>query len=49
MTQMDFIHAYALLVAVSTPVSILVGMNGWLYMEGERGTLLLPAMGGGPT
>lgn len=45
---MDFLHAYALLVAVSAPVSVLFGMNVWLYLEGERGTLLLPGLGGWP-
>jgi len=45
---MDFANTYGLLVAVSAPVSILVGMNAWLYLRGERGTLLLPSLGGWP-
>ncbi|HUL56942.1 MAG TPA: hypothetical protein VLT60_08080 [Usitatibacter sp.] len=45
---MDFANTYGLLVAVSAPVSILAGMNVWLYLRGERGTLLLPALGGWP-
>ncbi len=45
---MDFLNAYSLLVAVSTPVSVLMGMNVWLYAAGERGTLLLPGPGLGP-
>jgi hypothetical protein len=48
MTQMDFANAYGLLVAVSTPVSVLTGMNLWLYLRGERGTLLLPGFGAWP-
>ena len=39
---MDFASTYGLLVAVSTPVSVLMGMNVWLYLRGERGTLLFP-------
>ena len=45
---MDFLHAYALLVAVSAPMSVLLGMNVWLYLKGERGTLMLPGVGGWP-
>jgi hypothetical protein len=36
MTHMDFLNAYSLLVAVSTPVSVLTVMNVWLYMAGDR-------------
>lgn len=46
---MDFANAYALLVVVSTPVSIVMGMNVWLYLEGERGTLVLPLLADWPS
>jgi hypothetical protein len=39
---MDYANTYGLLVAISTPVSILMGMNVWLWARGERGTLLFP-------
>jgi hypothetical protein len=43
---MDALHAYALLVAVSVPVSTLLAMNVWLYLAGERDTLMLPGLRG---
>ena len=39
---MNFIHEYALLAAVLAPVAVIVAMNVWLALAGERGTLLLP-------
>ena len=41
---MNFIQEYALLIAVATPVSVIVGIQVWLFMTGERGTLLLPSL-----
>ena len=41
---MNALHAYALLVAVSVPVSTLLAMNVWLYLAGERDTLMLPGL-----
>ncbi|HTS84488.1 MAG TPA: hypothetical protein VMG61_05235 [Usitatibacter sp.] len=46
---MDFANTYGLLVAVSAPVSVVLGMNVWLYLRGERGTLLLPTSEGWPS
>ena len=39
---MDFINEYALLFAVAAPVVAIVGLNVFLAVTGERGTLLLP-------
>jgi hypothetical protein len=39
---MNFINEYALLVAVSLPVVVIVGMQVALFIAGERGTGLLP-------
>lgn len=39
----NFFNEYALLVAVAVPVLALVGLNVFLWMGGERGTLLLPS------
>jgi hypothetical protein len=41
---MSLAHEYMLLIAVATPVVALAGMNLWLYLAGERDTLLLPVM-----
>ncbi|HEY2628328.1 MAG TPA: hypothetical protein VGI57_04340 [Usitatibacter sp.] len=41
---MEFIHEYALLVAVATPVLVIVGLQVYLFVAGERGTLLLPSL-----
>jgi len=41
---MKFIQEYALLIAVATPVLVIVGIQVWLFMTGERGTLLLPSL-----
>ena len=40
---MNLFHEYALLVAVAIPVLAIVGLNVYLWLEGERGTLLLPS------
>jgi len=45
---MNALHAYALLVAIAVPVSTLAGLNMWLYLQGERDTLLLPGVLGWP-
>ena len=39
---MNFVNEYALLFAVAAPVVAIVGMNVFLWLGGERGTLLLP-------
>ncbi len=40
---MDLFHEYALLVAVAIPFLVLVGLNVFLWLAGERGTLILPS------
>ena len=40
---MSFFQEYALLIGVATPVAVIVGIQVWLFMKGERGTLLLPS------
>jgi len=45
---MSFLHEYALLAAVLFPVGVLVAMQAYLYMNGERGTLLMPMLAGFP-
>lgn len=32
----------ALLVVIATPVAVIVAMNAWAWLQGERGTLMLP-------
>lgn len=39
---MNYFNEYALLVAVAVPVLAIVGLNVFLWIGGERGTLLLP-------
>ncbi|HXN16433.1 MAG TPA: hypothetical protein VN878_08640 [Usitatibacter sp.] len=46
---MNFVHEYALLVAVALPVLIILGMQVFLFRGGERGTLLLPGFKAFPT
>ena len=41
---MSLAHEYMLLIAVATPVLALAAMNLWLYLAGERDTLLLPVV-----
>jgi len=40
---MEFFNDYALLFAVSLPVVAIVGMQVFLFVSGERGTLLVPS------
>jgi len=39
-----FFQEYGLLIAVATPVLVVVGMQVFLFIAGERGTLLLPSL-----
>jgi hypothetical protein len=39
---MDFFTEYGLLVAVAAPVAVVVALQVYLFVTGERGTLLLP-------
>ena len=41
---MEFFNDYALLFAVSLPVVAIVGLQMYLFVSGERGTLLLPSL-----
>ena len=41
---MNFVNEYALLFAVAIPVVAVIGINMFLAMKGEKGTLLLPAL-----
>ena len=41
---MSFFQEYSLLVAVATPVAVIVAINVQLYLSGERGTLLVPGV-----
>ena len=38
-----YTHEFALLAVVAIPVLALVGINVYLWWEGERGTLLVPS------
>jgi hypothetical protein len=40
-----FIETYAQLFAIAAPLLVLAGMNLFLALGGERGTLLLPSSG----
>ncbi len=40
---MEFFNEYGLLVAVATPVLVIVVLQVYLFVAGERGTLLLPS------
>ena len=42
---MSFLTEYALLIAVALPAVAIVGLNLWLALNGERGTLMLPSSG----
>lgn len=42
---MTIFQEYALLIAVAIPVLALAGLNVVLWIGGERGTLLMPAVG----
>lgn len=39
---MNPLNEFALLLAVATPLVVLIAMNVFLMLEGERGTLMLP-------
>jgi hypothetical protein len=39
-----FFQDYGLLIAVATPVAVVVAMQALLFISGERGTLLLPSL-----
>jgi hypothetical protein len=41
---MSIFREYALLIAVATPVAVVVLMNLYLVLRGESGTLLLPSL-----
>lgn len=40
---MNLFHEYALLFAVAIPFVAIVGLNAFLWLGGERGTLLAPS------
>lgn len=40
---MELFREYALLIAVSLPVLVILAMNVLLFAAGERGSLLLPS------
>jgi hypothetical protein len=46
---MNFFHEYALLVAAAIPVVTVLGINVFLMVAGEKGTLLLPTLGRYPS
>lgn len=46
---MSFFNEYALLFAVAIPVATIVGIQVFLYLGGERGTLLLPGVASFPS
>ena len=41
---MNFFNEYALLVAVALPVVVIVGLQVFLFVAGERGTGLIPGL-----
>lgn len=41
---MNFVNEYALLFAVALPVVAIVGIQVYLFVSGERGTLLVPGL-----
>lgn len=43
-----YTHEFALLAVVAIPMLALVGINLYLWWEGERGTLLMPSSQGFP-
>ena len=46
---MNFINEYALLIAVALPVAVVVGLQVFLFVTGERGAGLLPGFSGYPS
>ncbi|HEX4331751.1 MAG TPA: hypothetical protein VH040_06415 [Usitatibacter sp.] len=45
---MNAVQVVAPYAAVAAPILVVVAVNAWLWLAGERGTLLLPALGGWP-
>jgi len=43
-TKMNLFTEYGLLIAVATPVTVVVALQVYLFVAGERGTLLLPSL-----
>ena len=41
---MNFVNEYALLFAVALPVVVIVGIQVYLFLNGERDTLLVPGV-----
>lgn len=41
---MNFVNEYALLIAVALPVLAIVGVQVFLFVAGERDTLLIPRL-----
>ena len=39
---MNFVNEYALLFAVALPVVVILAIQAYLFVAGERGTLLVP-------
>ena len=39
---MNFVNDYALLIAVALPVVVILAIQAYLFVAGERGTLLVP-------
>jgi hypothetical protein len=40
---MNLINEFALLFVVAAPIAVLIAMNLFLALEGERGTLMFPS------
>lgn len=45
---MNALQSLVPIAAVAAPVVVLAAINAWLWLSGERGTLLLPALGRWP-
>jgi hypothetical protein len=45
---MNGFQSFVPLAAAAAPALAIAALNAWLYLSGERGTLLLPALGGWP-
>ena len=45
---MNALQVVVPIAAAAAPVLVLAAMNAWLWATGERGTLLLPALGRWP-
>jgi len=46
---MNFVNEYALLFAVALPVVAIVAIQVYLFVSGERGTLLIPGLNSYPS